>query len=62
MSTFHMAILLTFNAADRMTLRDLLETTQLPERELAKQIQALLETKILTTPEVSAQLSLPAAL
>lgn len=53
MGTYHMAILLLFNNADNLTFRELMETSQLPDKELVKQLQVLVESKILIT-EVSA--------
>ncbi|CAH1788629.1 unnamed protein product [Owenia fusiformis] len=48
MGTFHMAILLPFNGATSQSFRDILESTQLPEKELQKQVQGLVDVKILT--------------
>lgn len=49
MGTFHMGILLPFNNSDAIAFRELLEFTQLPDKELKKQLQSLLETKLITT-------------
>ncbi|XP_023933316.1 cullin-2 [Lingula anatina] len=48
MGTFHMGILLLFNNTDSLTLQDILDSTHLPEKELTKQLQTLLETKLIT--------------
>jgi len=47
MGTFHMGILLPFNNSDSLLFRDLLESTKLPAKELKKQLQTLLETKLI---------------
>ncbi|XP_064647338.1 cullin-2-like [Lineus longissimus] len=49
MGTFHMAILLLYNNANTLSFQDLLINTDLPEKELIKQLQALVETKIITS-------------
>lgn len=49
MGTYHMAILLLFNNTDSLTFRELMETSQLPDKELVKQLQVLVESKILST-------------
>lgn len=49
MGTFQMAILLCFNERDELTLKDIQEQTQLPEKELIKQIQSLCESKLTQT-------------
>ena len=54
MGTFHMGILLPFNNTDTLTFKELLDSTQLPDKELLKQLVALAETKIITA-EVGAQ-------
>ena len=46
---FHMSLLLPFNNSDSLTFKDLLETSQLPIKELVKHLQALRETKVITT-------------
>ena len=53
MGTFHMGILLPFNNTETLSFRELFESTQLPERELVKQLQALVETKLITTEVTS---------
>ncbi|XP_074658807.1 cullin-2-like [Tubulanus polymorphus] len=53
MGTFHMAILLLFNNADSLSNSDIRKHTSLPEKELAKQLQALVETKIILTDGVT---------
>lgn len=47
MGTFQMACLLGFNQASTLTIRELQEFSQLPEKELVKQVQSLLEAKLL---------------
>ena len=42
-----MAILLCFNNSNSLTIKDIQENIQLPEKELIKQIQSLLESKLL---------------
>jgi len=42
-----MAILMPFNNADVMTLNDLREITQLPDKDLMKQLQMLVDSRIL---------------
>lgn len=46
-----MAILLSFNNSNTLTIKDLQENTQLPEKELIKQIQSLLESKLIVLSE-----------
>ena len=48
MGTFQMACLLGFNQASTLTIRELQEFSQLPEKELVKQVQSLLEAKLLS--------------
>ena len=47
MGTFHMAILLLFNNGTSLPFAEIAENTQLPEKELIKQLQALVDAKIL---------------
>ena len=47
MGTFHMAILLLYNNATTLPFREIEQHTQLPEKELIKQLQALVDAKIL---------------
>ena len=49
MGTFHMAMLLPFNKTDMLSFRDITESTQLPQKEITKQLQSLVETKLITT-------------
>jgi len=42
-----MAVLMPFNSADCLTLSDVREVTQLPDRDLMKQLQLLVDGKIL---------------
>ena len=49
MGTFHMGIILPFNNSDTLTFKELLETTKLAEKELVKQLQALVDTKLILT-------------
>ena len=46
-----MAILLCFNNSNSLTIKDIQENIQLPEKELIKQIQSLLESKLLILAE-----------
>jgi len=52
MGTFHMGILLPFNNSESLSLKELLETTKLPEKELVKQLQSLIDVKIIIPNEV----------
>lgn len=45
--TFQMAIMLGFNTSLTLSFKDLLETTGLPEKELSRQVQSLLESKLI---------------
>lgn len=47
MGTFQMSILLGFNNSTTLSIKELQECTQLPEKELIKQVQSLLESKLL---------------
>ena len=47
MGTFQMAVLLPYESQDTLTIKELQTTTQLPEKELVKQVQSLVEAKIL---------------
>ena len=49
MGTFHMAILLLFNNCETSSFKELMESTKLPDKELKKQLQSLLDTKIIVT-------------
>ncbi|XP_061185924.1 cullin-2-like [Saccostrea echinata] len=49
MGNFHMAILLLFNSGDTLTFNEIKKNTDLPEKELVKQLQTLLDTKIVST-------------
>jgi len=42
-----MALLMPFNITDTMTWSDLREVTQLPDKDLHKQLQLLVDSKIL---------------
>jgi hypothetical protein len=46
-----MSILLGFNNSLSLSIKDLQQTTQLPEKELIKQVQSLLEAKLLVIQE-----------
>ena len=52
MGTFHMGIMLHFNNADVLSYTELLQNTTLPEKELTKQLQSLVEVRMINT-EVS---------
>lgn len=60
MGTFQMAILLGFNNSTILSIKDLQETTQLPEKELIKQVQSLLEAKLLLVSDKSANSAIEA--
>jgi len=49
MGTFHMGMMLAFNNSVTLSFKELLENTQLPEKELSKQLQALVDTRLITT-------------
>ncbi len=46
-----MSILLGFNNSLSLTIKDLQQNTQLPEKELIKQVHSLLEAKLLILQE-----------
>ena len=48
-TTFHMGVLLHFNNTDSLGFAELQISTKLPEKELQKQLQSLIETKLLCT-------------
>ena len=47
MGTFQMAVLLTFNGAEKQTFQDLLDSTKLSDKELVKQAQSLIDAKLI---------------
>jgi cullin 2 len=47
MGTFQMSILLCFNDNDELTVKEIEEQTQLQQKELIKQIQSLIESKLI---------------
>ncbi|BFZ01433.1 hypothetical protein BsWGS_04472 [Bradybaena similaris] len=49
MSTFQMATLLPFESGNSLAFTDIQTSTNLPEKELVKQLQTLVDTKILIT-------------
>ena len=49
MGTFHMGIMLHFNNSETLSYSELLQHTRLPDKELTKQLQSLVETKIIDT-------------
>jgi len=51
MGTFQMAILLCFNHSQELTVKDIQVHTQLQEKELIKQIQSLIESKLINGPK-----------
>ncbi|CAF0772886.1 unnamed protein product [Brachionus calyciflorus] len=51
MGTFQMSVLLGFNNSITLTIKELQETTQLPEKELIRQVQSLIEAKLLMIQE-----------
>jgi cullin 2 len=54
MGTFQMSILLCFNETDDLTVKEIEEQTQLQQKELLKQIQSLIESKLVYTVHGSA--------
>jgi cullin 2 len=56
MGTFQMAVLLPFETMDRLSVKELQATTQLPEKELHKQALSLVEAKILINDVSTAEL------
>ena len=55
MGTFQMAILLCLNNSASVSIKDIQESTQLPEKELIKQVQSLIESKLLIIQSETAQ-------
>jgi cullin 2 len=51
MGTYQMAILLCFNERDQLKVKDIQEQTQLSGKELIKQIQSLIESKLVSTAQ-----------
>lgn len=49
MEMFTMAVLLAFNTMDKLQFRDLVDITQLPKKELSRQLHLLVNAKILLT-------------
>ena len=49
MEMYTTAILLAFNQADQVSYRDLHDITQLPNKELLKHLQLLIDVKVLLT-------------
>ena len=58
MGTYHMAIMLLFNTVDEVPFQQIVDHTQLPEKDLIKQLQTLVEAKILLV-QVSGLQSVP---
>ncbi|ELT99573.1 hypothetical protein CAPTEDRAFT_175514 [Capitella teleta] len=54
LGTFHMALLLPFNSSHSVSFRDLVDISRLPEKELLKQVQVLLDAKIIVSNESTA--------
>ncbi len=54
MGTFQMAVLLSFNNSQSLRIKELQETTQLSEKELVKQVQSLLEAKLIVVDDSQA--------
>lgn len=48
LGTYQMALLLPFEGADSLSVRDLQESTQLSDDQLARQLQGLLDARLLT--------------
>ncbi len=51
MGTYQMAILLCFNERDQLKVKDIQEQTQLSGKELIKQIQSLIESKLVSAAQ-----------
>lgn len=51
MGSFQMAVLLFFNVSETVTYKEILAHTQLPEKDLAKQVQSLIDAKLITGQE-----------
>lgn len=49
MGTFSVGILLQFNSAEQISFQDLEEATRLPERELGRQAQLLIDGKLIVS-------------
>ena len=54
MGSFQMAILLMFNSWEKVTYREVVTHTQLSDKEMIKQVQSLIDAKLIVT-EVSVQ-------
>ena len=52
MGSFQMAVLLLFNMSESVTYKEILTHTQLHERDLVKQVQSLVDAKLITSSEV----------
>ena len=48
LGTFHMGILLPFNNSATLSFRDIEDSSQLPSKELVKQMQVLVDAKLVT--------------
>uniref|UniRef100_A0A6B0VG44 Putative cullin n=1 Tax=Ixodes ricinus TaxID=34613 RepID=A0A6B0VG44_IXORI len=51
LGTYQMALLLPFEGADSLAVRDLQEATQLSQDQLQRQLQGLLDARLLSSPE-----------
>lgn len=51
LGTYQMALLLPFETSDSLTARDLQESTRLSEDQLFKQLQSLVDARLLTSPQ-----------
>jgi cullin 2 len=57
MSIFQMSILLCFNSSLSLNVKDIQETTQLPFKELIKQIQSLVDSKLINKDDTTQDLT-----
>lgn len=53
MSIFQMAILLCFNSSKSLAIKEIHDTTQLPLKELVKQVQSLIDAKLILSETVN---------
>ena len=55
MGNYQMAILLCFNERDQLKVKDIQEQTQLAGKELIKQIQSLIESKLVSAQQTASE-------
>lgn len=49
MGCFQMAVLLLFNISETVSYKEILAHTELPDKDLAKQVQSLIDVKLLSS-------------